>query len=112
MSAYPLCEKLLGSSLGWNKDVLIPARDVENALSASPVVYGDKVPGEKEMLMWYEGPSSYGKSTHQARLICVGPIEKKECEHKRIAHWNFTDLTETTCLDCHKKLRPKWEVCE
>lgn len=32
------------------------------------------------------------------------PIVKEKCEHKRIANWQFDTETQTTCLDCHKRL--------
>ena len=78
--------------------------------------------------LWSEDESS--EDTHQALLICVEPLEKKECEHELPAMHSYIvtsngselvhiwpedvasalGVREFKCEKCGKKLRAKWEV--
>lgn len=69
----------------------------------------------------------YLDSSHQARLICIEPIEKKdECTHKS-PYINQDNMAmdihtqvgarhikhgEIICLNCGKKLKARWEIDE
>lgn len=88
------------------KRIAIRAQGVfEQWLEKQPVVYFSE---QFPHILNRNKPPLEHYDTHTARLVDIQEI-KKECEHKRIAHWNFDFKTEVTCLDCNKKLKAKWE---
>jgi hypothetical protein len=72
----------------------------------SKVVYGLK---DTWVIEWQ--PDIY--STHQALLICIEEIEKKECEHRGIHHKTRDASEGYHCILCGKDLKnPNWEAIE
>lgn len=54
--------------------------------------------------------------THQARLILIEELPKKNCEHKKVYVNNLANINDFyfKCVDCHKTVSPKngWELAE
>lgn len=62
----------------------------------------------------WHSPFENKDDTHQALLVCIEELPKKECEHegfvdaKGALHINWPPY----CLKCGVKLKAKWEVAE
>ncbi len=89
-------------------------------LSEQPVVYGAP---DKDGRLWssYQRDenkhiailSDFINDTHQARLVCVEEIQKKECEHIITAHLGTESHgTWYECRKCDKRLKAEWTVIE
>lgn len=83
-----------------------------------PVVYGHCTTEGDSFSRHYVVDASVG-ATHQARLLNVEPIEKKECEHGPFwvgsLGFRFNGESSEIVASCHKcgvKLKAKWEVAE
>lgn len=52
--------------------------------------------------------------THQAYLVDIEPIEKKECEHRPIPLDENAPYCRQKweCMECGKKLKAKWEAVD
>jgi hypothetical protein len=83
----------------------------------SKVIYGTAKDGIVYKEVYFSGIQNI-QDTHKALLLCIEPIEKKECEHKKtVIHQDARPLFENTfhvyCANCEKKLKAKsWEVIE
>ncbi len=83
-------------------------------IDEAPVVYSSANDEDVKKIStrWHHDYTSTF-NTHSARLICVEPIVKKECEHLRVETLpNLKDRSNHRCLDCEKWLIRKWEVVD
>jgi hypothetical protein len=68
------------------------------------------------LVEWSQAQQFNGSDTHQALLIGIEPLEKKECEHEAQLVWSVMDretgFKKVQCSKCGKKLKAKWEVAK
>lgn len=90
------------------------AQDAFNEwLESAPKVRGFQE-GETRRWIMDQIPSAY--DTHTARLVCIDPIVKKECEHRphqQCRDWESGHLAAFVCRNCGCSLEPTgWKVKE
>lgn len=72
---------------------------------------GVRVYGHEDSRGYVMCSSSFPENTHQALLVCIEELPKKECEHAPIITLKNapSDLDDWACSKCGAKLRAKWE---
>lgn len=91
-------------------------------INEAPVVYSEAPLGKTITTSWTEYskgmyiPPNHGW-THSARLICIEPIVKKECEHEPNANrdegrFGIIVSYPFLCCKCGKKLKATWSVVD
>lgn len=95
-----------GETHEWSKRCAVVANELFTGwLESQPKVYGQNI-DKKDF--WSFSRSEESFDTHTARLVCVEPIEKKECDHLPD---HYDEYGRKPICRCGKVLEPTgWRV--
>jgi hypothetical protein len=84
----------------------------EKWLADAPRVFGHhEVDDRLDYTQWRDYENSDHEITHQALLVCIEKLPKKECEHEPAVYLGGNNIEGygANCKRCGVKLKAKWE---